>query len=129
MNVKQFLWCMLCDRCFEVALTYDYDLKEGWTSGQTMYELELQLGVAVKGGNAPYNVVASESVKQGMPPGVLNPDADSGEQVYALCPYEDCKATPANFLSWNSFRKYHPDAPEVPTDGKAYPQKNPIHSD
>ena len=39
MNVRQWLWCLSCERCFEVFLSKDFDEGADWV------ELEMQLPV------------------------------------------------------------------------------------
>ena len=47
-------------------------------------------------------------------------EVEHGE-VYAVCPYEDCKASALNFRIWSEFACDFPDWPETPEADTVYP--------
>lgn len=101
MNVRKWVWCLHCERCFEVYLSREPQLDtEGnppgleWTM-QFAPDFELQLGVETNG------------------------------TVYAECPYEDCDGGMLDFWWWEDRRGSESDGespwPEVPEEDKVYP--------
>ncbi len=94
MNVRQWLWCLHCERCFEVFLTKKIE------EGLNVTELEMQLPVEGTGKEL-----------EG-----LHRYEDMAE-----CPHEGCNGNPMDFWSWNQYRGVNPDSPEVPAVDTVYP--------
>ena len=98
MNVKVWLWCLHCERCFQVLLSKQpqwRDDEETQVHGESVfdygYELEVQIGVETDG------------------------------EVYATCPYEDCDGSLLDFKWWKEFSAGYDGTPEVPAAGAVYP--------
>ena len=95
MKIKKWVWRLHCERCFEIYVSKEPQLDEemGRIEGPASFgaDLEIQLG------------------KQ------------SGNSVYAECPYDGCDGDLLDFWWWDEFRNDHPNTPEVPQDGVAYP--------
>ena len=97
MNIKKWVWCMHCERCFEAfissePLPYD-EAKQQYAEEPINFapDFEMQFGV------------------------------QDGRRVYAECPYEGCDGSLLDFRWWDERRADHSDAPEVPEPHKAYP--------
>ena len=95
MNIKQWIWGLHCERCFAVLLNrkprWQDDEEKRESAFDFALDLEMQLGV------------------------------ESGGSVYAQCPYEDCDGDLKDFWWWEEYERQHPNAPEVPEPGRAYP--------
>ncbi|MDA1215475.1 MAG: hypothetical protein O2812_01195 [Chloroflexi bacterium] len=99
MNVEKWIWCLHCERCFEVHLSREPEWDDAGTPPG--YEIifnfapdfEMQLGIERNG------------------------------NVYAECPYENCDGDLKDFWWWDNFhsaseQQHLPETPEV---DKVYP--------
>jgi hypothetical protein len=97
MNVRRWLWCFFCQRCFEAHLSREPDAlgsdsPDEWEPPHAFAaELEMQLGVEQQG------------------------------RVVVKCSYDDCAGGINGFWWWERFRVDQPDLPASPEVGKAFP--------
>ena len=98
MNFRQWIWCLHCQRCFSAFIGHKPQLEDdeqNHTYTESVFDFaadfEMQLGVEISG------------------------------QVYAECPYEGCDGDLKDFWWWETYERDHPNAPEVPDEGKVYP--------
>ena len=97
MNVKKWVWCLHCERCFEAYLSGepipDDAVKEQTGEGAFSFaaDFEMQFGVEENG------------------------------VIYARCPYDGCDGGLLDFWWWDDFRANFTDLPEVPEPGRVYP--------
>ena len=97
MNVKKWIWCLRCERCFEANLSREPLLgdeskqQDGEEAFSFAANFEMQFGVEEDGAR------------------------------YAECPYDGCEGSLIDFWWWDSFRADHPDAPEMPERNTVYP--------
>lgn len=95
MNIKKWIWCLHCERCFEVHL-----------SRQPEWDAQLDTG------ESPFNFAADFEMQLGV---------EQGGQVYAECPYDGCDGSLLDFWWWEEYGRRHPEAPETPEADTEYP--------
>ena len=93
MNIKKWVWCLHCERAFEVHLSREPRVVDGEVESAIEFtvDFEMQLGITQAG------------------------------QVYAECPYEDCDGSLLDFWWWEEYRVHHPEAAEWPSTNQVYP--------
>ena len=100
--VRQWIWCLNCERCFEVDLSRQPRLQDNEEADEDA--------------EVPLDFV--EELEQQL--GVKNPDGE----VVVQCPYDDCNGSLelwGEFRWWEDFREDHPQAPTDPKAGSVYP--------
>ena len=96
MNVKKWMWCLHCERCFEVYVDHEPQAVP-----------ENQPG----GLESPFDFAADIEMQLGV---------EQGGTVYAECPYPDCDGSLLDFWWWEAFRDEIGLLPEVPELEKVY---------
>ena len=97
MEIRRWIWCLQCERCFEVHLSREpeaagKDFPEEWESPFGFgAELAMQLGVERHG------------------------------EVIVKCAYDDCDGGLSHFWWWERFRLDQPELPAAPEVGKPFP--------
>ena len=99
--VRQWLWCLECERCFPVDLPRPPKLEGNEEADEDAED--------------PLDFI--EELEQQL--SVKKPDGE----VVVQCPYDDCNAPYdewGDFEWWEEFRKVHPEAPTDPKPGEVY---------
>lgn len=102
-GVKEWVWCMCCERVFEVELSRAPKIL-------TLDEQDRQQEYS----EGCFAFVASFEAQFGR--------IDDDGKIYAECPYDDCEGLLPDFKWWRCFRiEQHPEYPERPYRGFTYP--------
>lgn len=97
MNVVKWIWCLHCERCYEVHLH-----REPCPADEERQEY----------GEGPFNFVTDLEMQLG---------TESEGRVFAECPYDDCDGSALDFWWWDTLREKRLGLPEVPQEGQVYP--------
>lgn len=100
MNIRKWVWCLGCERAFEVFLRREPlvtrpplgvdEPPQVESVYPFAYEFEVQLGVEEDGA------------------------------IFAECPYVGCDGSLPDFWWWDDFRRARPDVPETPDPDAVY---------
>lgn len=97
--MRQWLWCLSCERAFPVEL----GRAPAWGADDGRGQ----------GAESPFDFTDEIEAQAGKP----------GEDglIYAKCPYDGCNGDLLGFLWWERYRQDHPGAPEHPEVSVVYP--------
>ena len=133
MKYKKWVWCLHCERCFEVYLSKQPS--ENDSLFDHAMDFELQFGVLhekIEGQERQHGsgLMVWESgervLREASPEDVeeLLSSPVKGEKVFAICPYKDCDGDLKDFWWWDQYKSAKEDSssstPEAPEPKKVY---------